>query len=151
MDSVGTTTATSFVIPNTISTQTHWFSVRSRGPLSSIGRRANAIEKTPGVFSCPPLVTTDITNNLTINKNIGVAIFPNPGYGLFTVALSGLSNVDVSYRIIDINGKEVQNIELGKLTGEFNTTINIEDVSNGMYTLILNRGGESNYFKLCKL
>jgi hypothetical protein len=148
MDSIGTSTTTSFVIPNTLSTQTHWFSVRSRGPLSSVGRRANAIQKTPGVFSCP--VVTGVESNSTISQNVGFTVFPNPGYGLYTVALSGLNNVDVSYRIIDISGKEIKNADLGKQTGDFNTNINIEGVSNGIYTLILNRGGVSNYIKLCK-
>jgi hypothetical protein len=148
MDSVGTSTTTSFVIPNTLSTQTHWFSVRSRGPLSSVGRRANAIQKTPGVFACP--IITGVESNSAISQNIGFIVFPNPGYGLYTLALSGLNNDDVSYRIFDISGKEIKNGDFGKQTGEFNTTINIEGVSTGIYTLILNRGGVSNYIKLCK-
>jgi hypothetical protein len=148
MDSVGTSTTTSFVIPNTLSTQTHWFSVRSRGPLSSVGRRANAIKKTPGVLACP--IITGVESNSAISHNIGFIVFPNPGYGLYTLALSGLNNDDVSYRIFDISGKEIKNGDFGKQTGEFNTTINIEGVSTGIYTLILNRGGVSNYIKLCK-
>ena len=142
MDSVGTSTTTSFVIPNTLSTQTNWFSVRSRGPLSSVGRRANAIQKTPGVFACP--IITGVESNSAISQNIGFIVFPNPGYGLYTLALSGLNNDDVSYKIFDISGKEIKNGDFGKQTGEFNSTINIEGVANGIYTLILNRGGVSN-------
>ena len=61
-----------------------------------------------------------------------------------------LNNDDVSYKIFDISGKEIKNGDFGKQTGEFNSTINIEGVANGIYTLILNRGGVSNYIKLCK-
>jgi subtilisin family serine protease len=53
MDSIGTSSTNSIVIPNTLSSQTHWFSVRSRGPLSAVGRRAIAKQKLPGIISCP--------------------------------------------------------------------------------------------------
>lgn len=147
MDSVGTSATTSLVIPNTLSTQTHWFSVRARGPLSSVGRRANAIQKTPGTFACP--LITGIENYASIN-NSGISVFPNPGSGAYTVIVSGLDNTALSYKIIDMNGKEIKRENLGKQSGEYNTTINIEDVSNGIYMLILSRDGVTDHMKLCK-
>ncbi len=149
MDSVGTANTTSIVIPNTLSTQTHWFSVRARGPLSAVGRRANAIQKTPGTFSCPPAIITGIDNNSGIG-NSGITVYPNPGYGEYSVAVSGLSNTELSYRIVDLSGKEIKKGNFGKQSGEFNTTLNIEEVSNGIYMLMLNRDGVIDHVKLCK-
>ncbi len=147
MDSVGTSNTTSKVIPNTLSTQTHWFSVRARGPLSAVGRRANAIQKLPGTFSCP--IITDIADNSFLgNSNINV--FPNPGYGIYNLSISQLNNTELSYTIIDLSGKEIKKESFGKQSGEFNSTINIENVSNGIYMLILNHDGVTDHIKLCK-
>jgi len=147
MDSVGTSTTTTKVIPNTLSTQTHWFSVRARGPLSAVGRRANAIQKLPGTFACP--IITDIANNSFLS-NAGINVYPNPGYGAYNVAISGLSNTELSYRIIDLSGKEIKRESFGKRSGEFNTLVNIEDVSSGIYMMILSRDGVTDHIKLCK-
>ncbi len=147
MDSVGTSNTTSKVIPNTLSTQTHWFSVRARGPLSAVGRRANAIQKLPGTFSCP--IITDVADNSFLgNSNINV--FPNPGYGIYNLSISQLNNTELSYTIIDLSGKEIKKESFGKQSGEFNSTINIENVSNGIYMLILNHDGITDHIKLCK-
>ncbi len=149
MDSVGTANTTSIVIPNTLSTQTHWFSVRARGPLASVGRRANAIQKTPGTFSCPPAIITDVANNSFLS-NSSVNVFPNPGYGAYNVAVSGLNNTELNYTLIDLSGKEIKRESFGKQSGEFKTIINIENVSNGIYMLILNRDGVVDHIKICK-
>ncbi|MDO9001165.1 MAG: S8 family serine peptidase [Bacteroidota bacterium] len=105
MDSVGTSTTTSFVIPNTLSTQTHWFSVRARGPLSAVGRRANAIQKTPGVFACP--IITDVSNNSFLS-NSSFNVFPNPGYGVYSVSVSGLNSTELSYRLLILMEKKLK-------------------------------------------
>jgi hypothetical protein len=53
MDSIGTTALDSFVVTGLSNfTNTYWFSVRTKAPMETVGRRAIAIEKTPGVF-CP--------------------------------------------------------------------------------------------------
>lgn len=52
MDSIGTTSATDLTIPFS-STAIGWFSVRALGPNNARGERADAIQKTPGQFSCP--------------------------------------------------------------------------------------------------
>ena len=53
MDSVATTTNNSFVFTNLTSSNTYWFSVRAVMANGNKGRRANAIEKQPGIFNCP--------------------------------------------------------------------------------------------------
>lgn len=52
MDSVGTSTTTSFIVKNYNPSKTTWFSVRALGNNGCVGRRAVAIEKQPGTFGC---------------------------------------------------------------------------------------------------
>jgi subtilisin family serine protease len=148
MDSVGTSTTTSFVIQNTPSSQTHWFSVRSRGPQSAVGRRAIAIKKTPGTFSCP-LTVTDITKSNSFGKPISV--YPNPSEGIYNVEISQLINTDISYKIFDISGKIIQQSIFGKQSNDFFTSVNLSEFPTGIYTLAINVGENTHRVKLCKL
>jgi hypothetical protein len=148
MDSVGTSTTTSFVIQNTPSSQTHWFSVRSRGPQSAVGRRAIAIKKTPGTFSCP-LTATDITKSNSFGKPISV--YPNPSEGIYNVEISQLINTDISYKIFDISGKIIQQNKFGKQSNDFFTSVNLSEFPTGIYTLAINVGENTHRVKLCKL
>ena len=103
MDSIKTTTTNSCVITNIPLNQTHWFSVRSRGALNAVSRRAIAVEKTPGLFACPQLAV-DVSSKKLISpagtfrdchdlSNMPVVIeLSNPG-------LTTLTNVPVFYRI----------------------------------------------------
>lgn len=53
MDSVGTSTSNSFVVKGINPLAEHWFSVRSVINQQSKGRRAIAIQHSPGTFNCP--------------------------------------------------------------------------------------------------
>lgn len=100
MDSIGSTALDSFVVTGLNNyTNTYWFSVRTRGAMQATGRRAVALEKTPGIF-CPgqydAAVTTVVsplqnyTGCMTVT-NIPVTIsITNPG-------LTSISNFPVSY------------------------------------------------------
>ncbi len=51
MDSIGTTTATSFTL-QVPATDDNWYSVKAFGPNGAVGERAIAIQKTVGEFNC---------------------------------------------------------------------------------------------------
>lgn len=102
MDSVGTSSTTSFVVPNAFSTQTNWFSVRARGPLGAVGRRAIAIQKTPGTFGCP--ISNDAACNNLNSPNGTLPNCQNLGatpvsINLQNAGVNAISNVPVYYRI----------------------------------------------------
>ena len=79
MDSHGTTTNTYFDFANGVNASNEfWVSVRGLGPNGAIGRRAYAISKAPGVFSCPPGAGIDDND---IQKNL--SIYPNPSKDIF--------------------------------------------------------------------
>lgn len=101
MDSIGSSTTDSIVITGLNNyTDTYWFSVRTRAPLQTVGRRAIAIEKAPGIF-CPgeydasvTAVSSPMTNYFGCMTLTGIPVtvsIRNPG-------LTSISNVPVSYR-----------------------------------------------------
>lgn len=102
MDSIGTSTTTSFVVPNAFSTQTYWFSVRARGPLGAVGRRMIAIQKTPGTFSCP--MTNDAACNSLVSPSGTIPNCQNLSaspvtINLFNAGVNAITTVPVYYRI----------------------------------------------------
>lgn len=103
MDSIGTSVTNSCVVANIPLLQTHWFSVRSRGPLNAVGRRAIAIEKKPGLYLCPGLANDAACNKLlspignisdcqNLSKTSIIVNVNNPG-------INSLSSIPVFYRI----------------------------------------------------
>ncbi len=132
MDSIGTTTADSFIVTGISSANTYWFSVRARGPLNAVGRRAIAVEKVPGVFNCVITVDAAVT---TINSPTGtLPTCLNLGnlvvnIGLDNPGLASISNIPVHYRVD--NGTPVNETYTGTLapsasgTYSFTTTANI--------------------------
>jgi hypothetical protein len=101
MDSVANSLTDSVVITGlNNNTNTYWFSVRSRyGPTNGIGRRAIAIEKTPGVF-CPGAYDASVSaadspmqnyvSCMTLTNIPVIVDITNPG-------LTPLTNVPVSF------------------------------------------------------
>lgn len=100
MDSIGSTALDSFVVTGLNNyTNTYWFSIRTRAPMNTKGRRAIAIEKSPGIF-CPgeydasvTAVASPLANYFgcmtTTNVPVVVSLY-NPG-------LTTISNVPVSF------------------------------------------------------
>ena len=64
MDSIATTSGTSVVVTNIPLNQSGWFSVRSRGALGAVGRRAIAVKKKPGLRNCPQIAYDVSCNNI---------------------------------------------------------------------------------------
>lgn len=52
MDSTAVSGADTVVINGLSANQSYWFSVKATGPNNAVGRRAIAIQKTPGIFNC---------------------------------------------------------------------------------------------------
>ena len=86
MDSIGTTTATSFVVQGTNPFAEDWFSVRSRGANGAVGRRAIAIEKPQGIFNCA------LPNDAALLEIV------NPGAGTLQ-GCNNITNMNVTVRI----------------------------------------------------
>lgn len=62
MDPAGTSATNSIILSGTNPNLTYWFSVSATTPEGNSGRRANAINKAPGTFSCPLAVDAQLTS-----------------------------------------------------------------------------------------
>lgn len=140
MDSIGSSAVDSFVVTGLNNyVNTYWFSVRTRGPQQTVGRRAIAIEKTPGVI-CPNGVDASVTSVsapeteyyscMNLNNIPVIATITNPG-------MSAISNVPVAFSYD--NGTPVTEMYAGSIapsatvTYTFTATVNIG--STGTHTL----------------
>jgi hypothetical protein len=103
MDSIATSLTNFCVVTNVPAGQSHWFSVRSRGPLSAVGRRAIAIEKKPGLYQCPQLA-----NDLACDKVLSPEGTVNDCHdlskvpvivNLYNPGINPLSGINAYYRI----------------------------------------------------
>ena len=83
-------------------------------------------------------VSIDNTFGIGENElNVGVAVFPNPNNGTFTVKLSSESNETVKLSIRSIVGEVVYTEEQITVNGEFVKTIDLSNFAEGIYFLML--------------
>ena len=75
-----------------------------------------------------------------------VFILPNPSSGAFTLRLDLSAPKDVSYKISDLYGFEILNVDLGSLgAGVFDFPVDIAPEANGQYYLqVLSTGNTPN-------
>jgi len=112
MESLGTTTINSFIVDGISSSETNWFSVRAIGENGAQGRRAIAIEKTPGTFDCNEVDAMMVS-------------VPTAGWGIFQ------SCMDVSDLAVQI---EVKNYGLEPITNpDFSYQLDGGDVVTESY------------------
>jgi hypothetical protein len=109
MDTVGTTSGTSFIVTGVSQTELKWVSVSAVGPNDARGRRANAIVKNPGIWNCT------FPYDMTIR-----VISPAPGtqpsclnhtgvpvkVEITNVGSSALSNIPLSFTFMGNNVNE---------------------------------------------
>jgi uncharacterized delta-60 repeat protein len=69
-------------------------------------------------------------------NNIQLKVFPNPGNGSITVTLSGVEGQSANEGIYTIKNESGQMIQTFKLHTSNNYTINIENLSNGIYFIV---------------
>ena len=72
----------------------------------------------------------------------GVSIFPNPNNGVFSVELSLNTQAQVSYAIMDVQGRMIQQENLGKMSGVNQQQVDMKGYAKGIYILRLDVDGE---------
>jgi hypothetical protein len=75
------------------------------------------------------------------NVNNGLAIYPNPTNGIFTIALDG----NFAYQILTVNGKVIS-----KESANNSTNVDLTDFSSGIYFVRLTANGTEKTVKLIK-
>lgn len=103
MDSIGTSTTNRFEIPGLSPNDTNWFSVR---PIiaSNKGRRAIAIEKSPGTFNC------------ILDNDVEVVSVIAPPEGIL-ISCKDLSQMDIIAKITNLGLLPASNIQLNYQIG----------------------------------
>lgn len=102
MDSLATSSATSFIVKNINPIDDYWFSVKAKGQNNAVSRRAIAYNKNPGVWNCILSVDAEITKVSPLSTTLPDChdyssmdvdiIIKNNG-------LSNISNVSVNYKL----------------------------------------------------
>ena len=65
-----------------------------------------------------------------------------------TVNLNVKKAAQLSFKLIDLTGKVVKEIELGEVFGNYKSTINITDLVKGFYFLKINSGNDTEIKKI---
>lgn len=94
----------------------------------------------------------DTTGIDEINKVLNdVNIFPNPAQDELTVEFNALENAQVNYQLTDLSGKS---IVVGKWTitpgNRVQYKIDVKDISDGVYLIVIQSGNEHTVKKLIK-
>lgn len=126
MDSIGTTTGTTFVVVGTDPFQEDWFSVKSLGPNNAIGRRAYAIEKPQGVFGC--VIADDASVSQIITPSSGTYQGCNDfdtipvTIELHNHGTASLTNIPVYYNMVGAGGGTESGMYTGTLLPDSSDT-----------------------------
>jgi Subtilase family/GEVED domain/Secretion system C-terminal sorting domain len=75
--------------------------------------------------------------NYSPGNDIGLAVLPNPNYGVFTVEFYQTEMANADLRVVDINGQLLYESNNPNFKGSFNQTISLGKVSAGTYVLQL--------------
>ncbi|MFC2102272.1 S8 family serine peptidase [Bacteroidota bacterium] len=152
METVGVTTANTFIVDDTNAVTSSWFTVRAVGENGAVGRRAFAVEKTPGNFDCFP---TDAM----------VEASPTAEWGIYQTGLMDLSAVAVKVKIKNFGTQPIVNPTLryvldsypavievyngtidpdSSLVFTFTETIDLSDQGYYPLTVYVNASGDQN-------
>ncbi len=106
------------------------------------------IKATGGPFVQLPLYTS-IAN---LNEEIGLNMYPNPNNGTMYITFNMPKAERVSIDITDINGSLVKSVLNETVSGQQNISIDMNDLSNGMYIARITTAGKTtnNKFTLLK-
>lgn len=73
-------------------------------------------------------------NNLENNIS-DVSIFPNPATENFTIELNVKKASPINFKLVDLTGKLIKEINAGEVFGNYKTSISITDIAKGSYFL----------------
>lgn len=90
-------------------------------------------------------VVVTAVNNVDPSK-IGMLIAPNPNRGQFRIQFNVKNRETLDISVLNITGQQVYRKSYDKFSGEFNETINLQNVSPGIYMLKVTHG-DNHYLK----
>jgi hypothetical protein len=90
-------------------------------------------------YRIPSFNPTNLKEISVINS---IQVYPNPASEIFTISLQSNSNLNASFSLTDVSGKQVKNIPDSKLNAGFNQLkITTDGLENGIYFLNIQGDG----------
>ncbi|WP_298950343.1 S8 family serine peptidase [uncultured Nonlabens sp.] len=82
-------------------------------------------------------------------EELDFTVYPNPSNGVFTVSTANNTNSgDALITISDLNGRRVLTRDVKNLGGNLNETIDVQNLTNGLYLLQVQQGTSSTVEKI---
>lgn len=82
----------------------------------------------------------------TLAQTGNISIYPNPGNGMFSYAISNLKAAPCKLEVIDVNGQIVYQTVISKTNGNLSGNIDLQSKAKGIYMLKISNE-EKNYFQ----
>ncbi|MEP6277596.1 MAG: T9SS type A sorting domain-containing protein, partial [Nonlabens ulvanivorans] len=94
---------------------------------------------------CEPVLTLS-TESV---EELDFAVYPNPSNGVFNVSTANATNSgDAVITISDLNGRRVFTRDVKNLSGNLNETIDVQNLTNGLYLLQVQQGTSTSVEKI---
>ncbi|HXB11963.1 MAG TPA: T9SS type A sorting domain-containing protein, partial [Bacteroidia bacterium] len=111
--------------------------INPSGPCVPSHSRLNASEQGAISFSNRRRIKNPTGIQVLNNGLSGLTLYPNPGYGVFTLGYSMLESGNIRITIVDELGQVVYNNTEEKSAGRVNEQLNLENLAAGIYSLRL--------------
>jgi hypothetical protein len=127
---VGTSNTNSFVVLNLKNTTTYAFRIRA------VTQSGIVSELSPTVQARPSIILAE--NNNVIENSLN--IYPNPTKKEITVEMELIKPTLVKITLVDLLGREIEQIDVSKPQNSISQIVNLEKLANGMYFVRIEAG-----------
>ncbi len=78
------------------------------------------------------------------------SVYPNPSIDQINLVFTSATEETYNLKLLDISGREIQNLEIAATTGENRAQMNLADLTNGIYLAYLISGNQKKVIKVIK-
>ena len=93
--------------------------------------------------------SSNISNNKSLNKAI-FNVYPNPSEGLLHIPVQGLKDQAQQIRLLDLNGRSIQETFVPASSTITTTSMNLSDIADGVYLIEISSSGQRSVQRVVK-
>ncbi len=101
----------------------------------------------PGMIFYNAVVSAD---ELFDGKILELCLSPNPAQEVLSLQIREISGDKLEARVVDVFGKTLRSTRFGQVSGAVNLDINVADLANGVYFLVISNGQKTTSRKFLK-